>query len=201
MTEPRFELGAAMARVAAACGPAEGAEEALWCINRTVPSLLGDRAAFLDPHALREPGPPTAWTAAAAFMCVPDGRHHMIVAPVNFPPEQHYELVDIALGHPGEVARTLRPLLLRDTALHAGFVKILQTFRAGSTLFAPMIWRGSYLGVLICASAARNTFGEQDLIAHQAFAGLAAACWVAQGGPAWLATRDLAGRPVRSHGT
>lgn len=201
MTENPFEVSAAMARVAAACCAAEGPEDALWCINRTVPALLGDRTAFLDPNAFREPGPLAAWTAAAAFMRVPDGRHHIIVAPVNFPPEQRHELVDIGLGHPGEVARTLHPLLLRDTALHAGFVKILQTFRAGSTMFAPMTWRGAYLGVLICASAARNTFGEQDLIAHQAFAGLAAACWMAQDGPAWLASLDLAARPVRRTGT
>jgi hypothetical protein len=90
---------------------------------------------------------------------------------------------------------------LRDTTLHASFVKILQTFRAGSAMFAPLLWQGTYLGVLICANAARNTFGERDLAAHRAFAGLAAACWMAQGGPAWMASLDMTELPVRTTGT
>ena len=59
-------------------------------------------------------------------------------------------------------------LLLSGTALHAGSMTALQTFRAGSAMFAPILWRGAYLEVMICARAVRNTFGEQDLIAHQA---------------------------------
>ena len=54
--------------------------------------------------------------------------------------------------------------------------------------------------MLICANAARSTYGEHDLIAHRAFAGLAAACFVAQGGPAWLAALDLSALPRRSTG-
>jgi signal transduction protein with GAF and PtsI domain len=119
---------------------------------------------------------------------------------VNFAPEQWHERVAISLGHPAEVAHTKRPLLLRDTALHAGFVKILQSFRAGSSVFAPLLWQEEYLGVLICANAARNTFGEADLRAHQAFAGLAAALWVAHGGAAWLAALDLEGKPGARNG-
>jgi hypothetical protein len=70
-------------------------------------------------------------------------------------------------------------------------------------MFAPLLWRGDYLGVLICATAARGTFSERDLVAHQAFAGVAAAVWVAQGGPAWIASIDTGGLSVRraeSHG-
>ncbi len=120
---------------------------------------------------------------------------------MNFAPEQYHELVDINLGHPGEVARTRQPMLLRDTALHASFVKILQSFRAGSSMFAPILWQGEYLGVLICANAARNSFGEADLIAHRGFAALAASLWVAQGGPGWMAAQDLTNLPRRSVGT
>jgi len=188
----------ALARLAVDAGAAEGPEEALWVITRAVAPMLGDPAAARRPDAFRETPPPAVGVAAAAFMRVPPaGTHHMIVAPVNFAPRQHHELVEITLGHPGEVARSRRPLLLRDTALHPSFVKILQSFRAGSAIFAPLLWRGDYLGVLICANAARGAFSERDLAALRAFAGLAAAVWIAQGGPAWLAGIDTTGLPVR----
>jgi hypothetical protein len=204
MTEARQadrETVLALARLAAEMGDADGPEEALWCLTRALPALLGDPAAASRPGAFRQAEPPGVSGAAVAFMLTPDRRHHLITAAVNFLPEQHHELVDIGLGHPGAVARTRRPMLLRDTTLHPGFVKILQTFRAGSSMFAPLIWRGDYLGVLICANAARDTFGEGDLVAHQAFANLAAACWMAQGGPAWMASLDMAKLPVRDQGT
>jgi hypothetical protein len=195
------EVLLALGRIAGEAGAAQGAEDALWCVTRALPGPLGDPDAALRPGAFREPVPPEIGVAAVGFMRMPDARHHLIVAPVNFPVEQRHELVDIRLGHPGTVARSRRPLLLRDTALHQGFVKILQTFRAGSAMFAPMLWQGDYLGVLICASAARCTFGERDLAAFQAFGSVAAACWVAQGGPSWLAALDTRSLPVRDSGT
>lgn len=195
------EVVAALSRVAAEAAAADGPEAALSCITRTLPALLGDPDAARRPDAFRESPPPALRTAAAAFLRTPDGTRHLVAAPVNFAPEQHHELIDIALGHPADVARSRRPLLLRDTALHSGFVKILQSFRAGSSMFAPLLWRGEYLGVLICASAARSTYGERDLLAHQAFAGLAALGFVAQGGPAWLGGLDLRGLPRRDVGT
>ncbi len=191
----------ALKRIAEEAAEAEGPEEALWTITRAVPAMLGDPSAALRPNAFREVPPPAIGTAATFFMRMPDGAHHLITAPVNFPAKQHHELVRITLGHPGEVARTHRPLLLRDTALHPSFVKILQSFRAGSSMFAPLLWRGDYLGVLICANAARGTFAERDLAALQAFAGLASALWIAQGGPAWLGALDISGLPVRNEGS
>lgn len=196
-----MEIAAGFARIAAEGAAAEGPEEALHAVTRALPALLGDPSAALRPNAFREDPPPKVGAACAAFLRTADGLHHMIVAPVNFAPEQHHELVDINLGHPGEVARTHRPMLLRDTALHASFVKILQSFRAGSSIFAPLLWQDEYLGVLICANAARNTFGEADLIAHRGFAALAAALWVAQGGREWMAAQDLSGLPRRSVGS
>lgn len=195
------EVALALARVGAEASEADGPEEALWCITRALPALLGDPSASMRPRAYRDPEVPPVTGAAVAFMLTRDGRHHLNTAPVNFLPEQHHELVALELGHPGLVARTRRPLLLRDTSLHHSFVKILQTFRAGSSLFAPLLWRGDYLGVMICANAARNTFGERDLVALQAFAALAAAQWIAHGGPAWISSLDLTGQPVRSRGT
>ena len=191
----------ALARVAAEGAAAAGPEEALWAITRTVPALLGDPAAALRPNAFREELPPVIGAAATIFLRMPNGRHHLIAAPVNFAPAQHHELVDIALGHPGHVARTRRAMLLHDTALHEGFVKILQTFRAGSSMFAPLSWQDEYLGVMICANAARNTFSELDLAALQAFAGLGSALFMGHGGPAWLAGLDVSASPVRSVGS
>lgn len=196
-----MDIAAGFARIAAEGAAAKGPEEALYAITRALPALLGDPSAALRPNAFREDPPPKVGAACTAFMRTADGLHHMIVAPVNFAPEQYHELVDIRLGHPGEVAHTRQPMLLRDTALHASFVKILQSFRAGSSIFAPLIWQGEYLGVLICANAARNTFGEMDLIAHRGFAALAASLWVAQGGREWMASQDLSGLPRRSVGT
>jgi hypothetical protein len=68
-------------------------------------------------------------------------------------------------------------------------------------MFAPLLWQGEYLGVLICANAARGTYAEADLAALQGFAGLGAALFMAHGGPAWLAGMDVSGRPVRSVGS
>ena len=135
--------------------------------------------------------------AATAFMVTPDRKHHLITAPVNFRPEQHHELVAITLGHPGAVAATRRGIMLADTSHHESFVKILQTFRAGSAMQVPMLWQGEYLGVLICANAARGAFAEVDFRALHAFANLAAALWMAHGGPGWLRSLDYAELPVR----
>lgn len=193
----RDDLVLALGRLGAEANGAAGPEEALWCLTRAAPALLGDPGAALRPDAFREEAAPAVRGACAVFLRMPDGRHHLVAAPVNFPPEQYHERVAIGLGHPGKVAHTKRPLLLHDTALHQGFVKILQSFRAGSSMFAPLLWRGDYLGVMICANAARGTFGERDLVGLQALAALGSACFVAQGGMAWLAGLDLTGRPVR----
>jgi len=188
----------ALARAGADAAACETPEKALWAITRTLPALLGHPAAALRPHAYLEDPPPKLGAASAAFMRTPDGRHHLVVASVNFAPEQHHEKVAIELGHPGVVARSQRPLLLKDTALHEDFVKILQRFRAGSVLFAPMLWQGNYLGVLICANAARFSYSEQDLAVHRVFAELAAAVWIAQDGPRWLVTIDYTRLPERT---
>jgi hypothetical protein len=195
----RENLLLALERVAGDAAIAAGPEEALWCVTRTLPSLLGDATAATRPGALRDGAQPAS--AAAAFMVTPDRKYHLITAPVNFRPEQHHELVALALGHPGVVAATRRGIMLADTSHHESFVKILQTFRAGSAMQVPILWRGDYLGVLICANAARGTFAEIDFRAIQAFASLAAALWMAHDGPGWLRSLDYGKLPVRTEGT
>jgi GAF domain-containing protein len=174
----------AMARAGAEASAATGPEEALWAITRALPGLLGDRESHLQLGNLKD-GEKQQF-ACCCFVVTPDRRSNFLVAPVNFGPTQHHMKIDIGLGHPGHVVTTMRPMLLANTDTHKSFVKILETFRAGSAVFAPLMWRGDALGVIACASQARNTFSEPDLEVHVAFSHLAAAQWTAHQGPEYL---------------
>jgi len=176
----RVDALRAFARAGAAASDAAGPEEALWAITRTLPALLGDREAHLKPGNLKEGE--TQQFACCAFVVTPDRKSQLLVAPVNFLPEQRHTLIGIDLGHPGHVVKTKQPLLLKNTDEHRSFVKILQTFRAGSAVFAPLLWKVDAIGVIVCAAQARYTMTEADLEAHVAFSHLAAAQWVAHGG-------------------
>jgi hypothetical protein len=189
---------AALERVAGDAAIAADAEAALWCITRTLPSLLGNPDAARRPGALPEGA--AAASAATVFLVTPDRQFHIIAAPVNFQPEQYHERVPITLGHPGHVAATRRGAMLADTGHHRSFVKILQTFRAASAMQVPLLWKGDYLGVLICANAAPGAYEEIDYRACETFARLAAALWMAHDGPKWLTTIDCDRLPVRSTG-
>jgi len=174
----------AMARAGAEASAATGPEEALWAITRALPGLLGDRESHLQLGNLKD-GEKQQF-ACCCFVVTPDRRSNFLVAPVNFGPTQRHMKIDIGLGHPGHVVTTMRPMLLANTDTHKSFVKILETFRAGSAVFAPLMWRGDALGVIACASQARNTFSEPDLEVHVAFSHLAAAQWTAHQGPEYL---------------
>ena len=174
------ELSSAGAQASAASDP----EEALWVITRTLPRLLGDREAHRQPGNLRE-GEKQQF-ACCCFVVTPDRKFNLLVAPVNFAPNQRHMKIDIALGHPGTVVKSRQPMLLANTDAHKSFVKILETFRAGSAVFAPLLWQRETLGVIVCASQARNVFDADDLALHVAFSHLAAAQWMAHDGPAYL---------------
>ena len=161
-----------------------GPEEALRVITETLPRLLGDREAHWVPGNLKEGEKPQF--ACGCFMVTPDGRSNLLVAPVNFAPTQLHMKIDIGLGHPGSVVKNRQPMLLANTDTHKSFVKILETFRAGSAVFAPLMWRGDAIGVIVCASQVRNTYNEHDLEVHVGFSHLAAALWIAHDGPAYL---------------
>ena len=175
-----------LARAGAEASDAAGPEDALWVITRTVYDLLGDREAHLQPGALKE-GEKQQF-AAGCFMVMPNRQTNILIAPVNFGPTQRHMRIPHDLGHPGHVIKTKQPMRLANTDEHKSFVRILETFRAGSPLFAPILWKGDALGVLICAAQARNTMSEADLELHVAFSHLAAAQWIAHGGPAFLAS-------------
>jgi len=164
---------------------ADNAEAAIRVLARACFDTLGDREAHLRPGALL-PGE-RQYFIAGAFMVAPDLRHHMLVGNIGFPPEQERLMVPIDGGHPGRVYASRRKLILENTDQHGEFRQYLKTSRMGSTLFAPMIWKGQFLGQLVMAAQARYTMRECDLEAIVALSRVATGAWVAHGGPAWLA--------------
>lgn len=177
-----------LGEVARQAAGAADAEEALQHVTHALSNLLGDREAHLRPGNLK-PGESQQF-ACGAFFLTPDGKHNLLIAPVNYHPEQKHQKVDSTLGHPGWMVKNQKPLLLANTDLDSGFVKILRTFRAGSVCYAPIKLGDTYHGQIICAAQGRNTMREDDLAVHALFCHFAAVLWVAKGGPAYLEKVD-----------
>jgi hypothetical protein len=163
---------------------AAGPEAAMHALARGCFDLLGDREAHLRDGALK-PGE-RQYFVAGTFFVTPDRRHHMLVGSLGFPPEQRRLMVPIDGGHPGWVYANRSKLILENTDEHGGFRQYLKTSRMGSTIFAPIVWRGDFHGQLIMAAQARRTMRAVDLAILVAASRIAAGCWIAQGGPAWL---------------
>ncbi len=182
------DMRPALAMLDAAGGAALDAansEVAIRVLAQACYDLLGDRDAHLRPGALN-PGE-RQFFVAGAFFITPDQRYHMLVGNVNFPPEQERLMVPIDGGHPGWVYAHRRRLILKNTDDHKEFRQYLKSSRMGSTIFAPLFWKGAFLGQLIMAAQARYTMRDEDLLILVACSRIAAAAWVAHGGPAWLA--------------
>ena len=163
---------------------APDAESAIRVLAQACHGHLGDREAHLRPGAL-QPGE-RQYFIAGAFMVAPDRQYHVLVGNVGFPAEQERLMVPIDGGHPGHVYATQRKLILKNTDDHGAFRQYLKTSRMGSTLFAPMIWRGEFLGQFVMAAQARHTMRDEDLAAIVAVSRIATAAWVAHGGREWL---------------
>jgi hypothetical protein len=174
----------ALGRAAQAACAAEHPEAALRQITALCPVVLGDQDAHRRPGALRPAE--RQFSVSGVFLVTPDARHNLLVAEVGFPPEQHRLRIDLALGHPGWVVTHQRPLLLANTDEDPEFTQILKTARMGSAMYAPMIWKGRFLGQLVLASQARNTYRQPDLEILIPYAEVATALWVAHDGPAFL---------------
>jgi hypothetical protein len=187
MADPDFPLTAlAMLERAGAEAAAAGTpEEAMRAIAGACFETLGDRAAHERPGALKEGE--RQYFVAGTFFVTPDRQHHMLVGSIGFPPEQRRLMVPIDGGHPARVMATRKPLLLANTDEDTGFRQYLKSSRMGSSAYAPMLWRGAFIGQLIIAAQARNTLRPEDLAALATAAHLAAAAWMGHNGPAWLA--------------
>ena len=163
---------------------ADGPEPALHAIAAVFFARLGDRQAHLLPEALTPDQ--RQFFVAGAFLVTPDNNHLMLVGNYGFPPEQKRLLVPIDGGNPGQVIASGEPLLLADTTVRADFKQYLKTSRMGSAIYAPLVWQGKTLGLIITAAQARWTFGQSDLDRLIDLAPVATLAWIAQGGPAWL---------------
>ncbi len=164
---------------------APGPEEAIRALVRAYFDRLGDREVHLRIGALKPDE--RQYFVAGAFMVTPDKRYHMLVGNVNFPPEQQRLMVPIDGGHPGWVYAHRSKLILKNTDEHGEFRQYLKTSRMGSTIFAPLIWKGEFMGQIVMAAQARRTMRDEDLEVLVACSRVAAGAWVAHGGPAWLA--------------
>lgn len=159
-------------------------ESALRHLTAATRALLGDKEAHLRPGGLK-PGE-QQFTVSGIFLIAPDGEHNLLVAEHGFPPEQHRLRIPVDLAHPGWVVEHQQPLVLANTDDDPGFRQILKTARMGSALYGPMFWRGRMLGQLVTASQARHTYSPADLDILVCFAHVAAAVYMAHGGPEFL---------------
>jgi len=175
---------AALDEAVRAAGEGPNAEQALGHLTAATRDALGDPDAHLRPGALK-PGE-HQFTVSGVFLVTPDGAHNLLVAEHGFPPEQHRLRIPVDLAHPGWVVEHRQSLLLANTDDDPGFTQILKTARMGSALYGPMVWRGRMLGQLVTASQARNTYGPADLEILVCFAHVAAAVYMAHGGPEFL---------------
>lgn len=173
-------LGAAAQAACAARDP----EEALGHLVRAWVGALGDRQAYLRPGSLRE-GERQSFIGGC-FMVTPDHGWHLLVAGEGFPQEQRRLMIPIDAGHPGRVRASGEPMLLANTDEHGDFRQYLKSSRMGSSIYAPLHWEGQFIGQIVMAAQARWTLRASDLAVLIALAPLAAALWIAKGGPKWL---------------
>ncbi len=170
-----------VARAARAAANAEDAEAALCEVVHAALRITGDATAHQHPGALK-PGE-RHFHVSGVFMVSPDETAHILLAEWGFPPEQHRLYYPLDTGHPGWVWKNEQALILENTDEHADFKQILKTARMGSAIYAPMIWQNRFIGHLICAAQARNTYAPSDLVRLRVLSALAAAVYMAKSGP------------------
>jgi hypothetical protein len=179
----------ALARLAEATRAANASpdvESALRHLTAGTQEVLGDKEAHLRPGGLR--AGERQFTNSGIFLITPDRQYNLLVAEQGFPPEQYLLRIAIDLGHPGQVVHKQRPVVLANTDESPDFRQILKTARMGSAMFGPMVWRGQMLGQILTAAQARHTYSALDLDIFMGFAHVAAAVYIAHGGPEWLRT-------------
>jgi hypothetical protein len=179
----------ALARLAEATRAANASpdvESALRHLTAGTQEVLGDKEAHLRPGGLR--AGERQFTNSGIFLITPDRQDNLLVAEQGFPPEQYRLRIPIDLGHPGQVVHKQRPVVLANTDESPDFHQILKTARMGSAMFGPMVWRGQMLGQILTAAQARHTYSALDLDIFMGFAHVAAAVYIAHGGPEWLRT-------------
>jgi GAF domain len=182
----RAEALAALAAATQAANGAPDVESALRYLSAATQEVLGDKEAHLRPGGLR--AGERQFMVSGVFLITSDRQHNLLVAAHGFPPEQHHLRIPIDLGYPGRVVQSQHPLIIGNTDEDSDYRQILKTSRMGSGLLGPMFWRGRMLGQLLTAAQARYTYDPIDLDLFMSFAHVAAAVYMAHGGPEWLRT-------------
>ena len=160
-------------------------EAALETIGLVICETLGDRSAASRPGSLKQEE--TDFTISGYFVVRPGREDMILVAETGWPQEQHRLVIETSEGRPGWVVSNATPLLLPNTDDDATFTQILSSARMGSSMYAPLIWQGSVLGLITVASQARYTYSDHDLPLLEIAAAYAASVWIAMGGEKFLA--------------
>jgi GAF domain-containing protein len=182
----RAEALATLAEATQAANSAPDVESALEHLTAATQEVLGDQEAHLRPGGLR--AGERQFVVSGIFLITADRQHNLLVAEHGFPPEQHRLRIPLDFGPPGWVVQHQCPRIIANTDEAPDFRQILKTSHMGSTLYGPMFWRGQMLGQVLTAAQARNTYSPIDLDLFMGFAHVAAAVYMAHGGPEWLRT-------------
>ena len=165
-------------------------EAALRLLNALSVQTLGDASAAARPGMLK-PGE-RDYRVAGTFLVTPDRRYNVLTGNVGFPPEQRRLMIPIEWNDPGWVVANEKPLLIPNTDKHRQFRQFLNSSRMGSSIYAPMFARvgGSirFVGQMVAAAQARETYDASDLNRLQAIAAVAAQAHALHDGETWLAT-------------
>jgi len=157
-------------------------ETALRHITECARTCVGDPTARERPGAIN-PGDPDFVISGIFFVAL--ARDHMVLVVDN---GFDLRLARIAINdsRPGHTVQTGEPAFLANTDHDRLFRQIIPKGRVGSSLYLPMKWADEVIGMFNVAAMARYTFDEPDLRTGILFADLAAATWMALGGPEYL---------------
>ena len=173
-----------VARAIRAANGATDPEAALRICVETSLRITGAAEAYKRPGSLKDGE--RHFFVGGVFLVAPDNASHLLGAEWGFPPEQHRLNFPLDTGHPGWTWKNRQPLILENTDEHSDFKQILKTSRMGSAMYAPMLWQGQFIGQIITAAQARNTFSRPDRDRIATMAAIATGLFIAKRGPEWL---------------
>jgi hypothetical protein len=171
-----------LAEAAAASRVETSPEKALLAITECARNSVGDPTARERPGAVN-PGDPD-FVISGIFFVAPARDHMVLVVDNGF--DVRLARIGINDSRPGNTVRTGEPAFLANTDHDKLFRQIIPKGRVGSSLYLPMKWGGEVIGMFNVAAMARYTFAEIDTRTGILFANLAAATWMALGGPRYL---------------
>jgi len=172
-----------LAQAAAVSRSETNPETALFNITECARVSVGDPAARERPGAIN-PGDPD-FVISGIFFVAPTRDHMVLVVDNGF--DVRLARIGINDSRPGNTVRTGEPAFLANTDTDKLFRQIIPKGRVGSSLYLPMWWGDRVIGMFNVAAMARYTFDEPDTRTGILFANLAAATWMALGGPDYLA--------------